>query len=62
MAVLQYWRKSSRSATETNCVEIGTAPDIVGIRDTKNRDGGTLRVTPADFAAFLTRIKTERLH
>ncbi|WP_236751042.1 DUF397 domain-containing protein [Actinoalloteichus hymeniacidonis] len=44
-----------------NCVEIGQAPGLVGIRDTKNRDGGTLVVGRAAFGAFLTAVKTNRL-
>lgn len=42
------WRKSSYSGTGVNCVETGTAPGSVLIRDTKNHgsDPG-LRITPA---------------
>ncbi|APU17921.1 MULTISPECIES: DUF397 domain-containing protein [Actinoalloteichus] len=55
------WRKSRRSQTATACVEIGRSPGLVGIRDTKNRDGGTLTVGHADFDSFLKAIKTHRL-
>ncbi|APU12776.1 DUF397 domain-containing protein [Actinoalloteichus fjordicus] len=55
------WRKSSRSKSGGNCVEIGQAPGVVGIRDTKNRDGGTLDVDRAGFAAFLAAVKADRL-
>ncbi|WP_190819728.1 DUF397 domain-containing protein [Saccharopolyspora pogona] len=40
------WRKSSRSASGGNCVEVGFAPDAIGIRDSKDRDGGRLTVAP----------------
>ncbi|MEV0705441.1 DUF397 domain-containing protein [Saccharopolyspora sp. NPDC050389] len=36
------WRKSSRSNGAQNCVEIALAAGLVGVRDTKDRDGGTL--------------------
>jgi hypothetical protein len=47
------WRKSSYSTTEANCVEVAVAPVVVGIRDTKDRDGGTLTVPAAAWSAFL---------
>ncbi|MGJ7909129.1 DUF397 domain-containing protein [Actinopolyspora sp. H202] len=40
------WRKSSRSHQKTNCVEVALSSRAVGIRDTKDRAGGTLTVTP----------------
>ncbi|WP_190818712.1 DUF397 domain-containing protein [Saccharopolyspora pogona] len=52
------WRKSSRSGGNGgNCVEVGIGFDAVGIRDTKDRDGGHLRVTPARWQAFLRAVK-----
>jgi hypothetical protein len=32
------WRKSARSGTNGNCVEVGAATAAIGVRDTK--DGG----------------------
>ncbi|AOS64455.1 putative DUF397 family protein [Actinoalloteichus hymeniacidonis] len=61
MSLPSRWRKSTRSATATNCVEIGQAPGLIGIRDTKNRDGGTLVVSPAAFRSFLTAIRADKL-
>lgn len=48
------WRKSSFSTGgATNCVEVGTSADAVLVRDTTDRDGGTL-VIPADaWSAFI---------
>ncbi|WP_016699126.1 DUF397 domain-containing protein [Actinoalloteichus spitiensis] len=55
------WRKSRRSTSQTNCVEIGSGPAVVGIRDTKNRAAGTLYVRPDVFGAFLTALKEGRI-
>ncbi|MEV4057948.1 DUF397 domain-containing protein [Amycolatopsis sp. NPDC049688] len=56
------WRKSSHSHFEENaCVEIGTAPGVVGVRDTKQAVPRQVLVYSADaFAAFLARLTGER--
>lgn len=52
------WRKSTRSAQQGNCVEVGTGLDgHVAVRDTKDRDGGALIFTNAEWAAFLGGVK-----
>ncbi|OZM75026.1 DUF397 domain-containing protein [Amycolatopsis antarctica] len=47
------WHKSTRSSHESNCVEVGHAPGLVGVRDTKDRDGGTLAFPAPAWHAFL---------
>ncbi|GAB3496067.1 DUF397 domain-containing protein [Amycolatopsis cihanbeyliensis] len=47
------WRKSSFSTSEANCVEVGFAPGAIAVRDTKDRDRGTLAFPAASWAAFL---------
>ena len=54
------WRKSSHSHFEENaCVEVGTGPGVVGVRDTKQ---AALAARPVlvysenAFAAFLTHV------
>ena len=51
------WRKSSYSGgTGGQCVEVGRAPEHVGIRDTKNRDLGHLTVSAAAWRTFIKAI------
>ncbi|APU18747.1 DUF397 domain-containing protein [Actinoalloteichus sp. GBA129-24] len=55
------WRTSSYTANQTSCIEIARSPALVGIRDTKDRHGGTLHVDPATFGSFVASIKADRL-
>jgi hypothetical protein len=51
------WRKSSYSTGSGGaCVEVASA-DGVAVRDTTNRDGGTLTFSTAAWAAFAATIK-----
>ncbi|MEU6269253.1 DUF397 domain-containing protein [Saccharopolyspora shandongensis] len=54
------WRKSTRSASQSNCVEVGTGANVVGVRDTKDRDGGTLLFQLQAWGSFLAAVKAER--
>lgn len=60
------WRKSSFSggADDQHCVELGRlAPEVgIGVRDSKNPDGGHLTLTPAQFTDIIDQLKrrTER--
>lgn len=55
------WRKSSYSGEEGDCVEVGAGVDLVGVRDTKDRDGGTLTFPPRAWSSFLHRLKADQL-
>lgn len=51
------WRKSSYSGGNNQCVELGSTAGVMLVRDTKDRDSGTLTFDPADWSAFITSIR-----
>ncbi|MEU3513959.1 DUF397 domain-containing protein [Streptomyces sp. NPDC006654] len=49
------WFKSSYSSgSEGDCVEVAVSPPTIHIRDSKNRQGPQLALSPAAWANFLT--------
>lgn len=50
------WRKSSYSGNGGNCVEVGRAGSAVAVRDTKDRDGGTLAFSASAWATFVSTV------
>jgi hypothetical protein len=53
------WRKSSRSGQTGDCVEVaGNLPGTVAVRDSKDRGGPALAVTPDSWHAFTAAVKT----
>ncbi|OLF04542.1 hypothetical protein BLA60_40335 [Actinophytocola xinjiangensis] len=49
--VSERWRKSTRSAQETNCVEVS---NLGAVRDSKNPDGPRLN---ADLSGLISSVK-----
>lgn len=54
------WRKSTKSGSNGgDCVEVAdNLPGVVLVRDTKDRDGGTLTFRPAAWQSFVDQAKT----
>jgi len=57
--VIIEWRKSSHSGgvNDQACVELARLAEGIGIRDSKNPAGGHLSLSPARFAALLSRAR-----
>jgi hypothetical protein len=55
------WRKSTHSGgvNDKACVELGRLERGIGVRDSKNPEGGHLALTSADFGALLDWIKRQ---
>ena len=51
------WRKSTYSATGTDCVELAPIGDAIAIRNSHNPHDGTLVVTAPAFSQLLDSIK-----
>ncbi|MEV4648670.1 DUF397 domain-containing protein [Saccharopolyspora sp. NPDC049357] len=54
------WKKSSYSGVEGDCVEVAAAPEIVGVRDSKDRDGDVLVFPQQRWADFLAGLRRSR--
>lgn len=51
------WQTSSRSGPNGNCVEVRAVDGRVEVRDTKNREGGTLAFDPHVWQSFVDDTK-----
>jgi Domain of unknown function (DUF397) len=51
------WRKASYSNGSGDCVEVADAASVILVRDTTNRDGGTVAFTVAAWRAFAGSLK-----
>jgi hypothetical protein len=47
------WRKSSRSGSESNCVEVAARGLVTAVRDSKNASGPVLSFPISSWEAFL---------
>jgi hypothetical protein len=52
------WRKSRLSGESGGCVEVARSDSSVLVRDSRNRHGAMLQVSPAQWRGFVSRIKT----
>jgi hypothetical protein len=56
----QDWRKSSRSMTNGNCVEVaGLAGEFIGVRDSVNPGGTVLGFTRGGWDAFVGDVRND---
>jgi hypothetical protein len=51
------WRKSSYSGSNGSCVETASSTGVVLVRDTTDRDGGTLAFAASAWRAFAAELK-----
>ncbi|MDL4772275.1 DUF397 domain-containing protein [Spirillospora sp. NBC_01491] len=51
------WRKSLRSSSEGNCVEVADVQTAIAVRDSKDPDGPCLVVTRAHWGRLVGRAK-----
>ena len=60
------WRKSTHSSgvNDEHCVELGLLSPGIGMRDSKDPDGGHLTLSVAEFAHLIEQVKQhlERHH
>lgn len=55
------WRKASYSGNGGgNCVEVGNAARVVLVRDTTDRDGGTLSIPADAWQAFTASLRRQQ--
>ena len=56
-----HWRKSSYSGGGNDCVEIAVTNDGAAVRDSKNPDGGVLRLSGREWDALLAAARAGAL-
>jgi hypothetical protein len=55
------WRKSTHSSTNGGeCIEVGTAPRTVAVRDSKDPAGPALAFAPGRWQAFTRAVRNDR--
>jgi hypothetical protein len=55
------WRKSSRSGANTECVEIASSSQVIGVRDSKDQAGPILALAPTSWRTFVTAVRADCL-
>lgn len=51
------WRVATYTGSSGDCVEVGDTDSAVLVRDTKDRDGGTLTFTTATWRSFTDSLR-----
>ncbi len=55
------WYKSTRSSGQGDCVEVAMGPDVVRVRDSKDRQGTILAFDLPAWRIFLDNIRTGKI-
>ena len=55
--MIMNWRKSTRSLSNGNCVEVGAGPTLIAIRDSQDPDGPAINVSPREWTEFTESVK-----
>jgi hypothetical protein len=55
------WRKSSRSASSGQCVELAHTEAVFGVRDSKYAEGPVLALAARHGLAFIDAVRSGRL-
>ena len=50
-------RKSAHSFSNGNCVEVGSGPAVIGVRDSADHDGPVLTFSAGDWKTFTAEIR-----
>ena len=58
-AIDQRWRKASYSDNGGECVEVGNDPARILVRDTQDRTGPMLSVSPDAWRRFTSAVKSD---
>lgn len=54
------WRKSNYSGGTGNCIEVAGLTEHIGVRDSKNPEGGHLMFALDTWAAFVAEVRDGR--
>jgi hypothetical protein len=52
-----WWRTSSYSGGDNNCIEVAATGASISVRDTKRRQGDVLRFSPGAWRAFTADLR-----
>ncbi len=54
-----WWRKTSYSGGDNDCVEVAATGATISIRDSKSPHGGVLSFSPGAWRAFTTDVRRQ---